>query len=936
MTKYFTFLLFFLLCFSANAQDKFILKGTVLDLNSHLPLESATVYFSTVKDSTVIEYATTDKFGIFQISTKKLDKPVFLKVNYVGYQTYIDQQKGISANKDFGQLYLLENVNVLKDVIVKNDAPPIRVKKDTLEFNAPSFKVRPDANVEALLKQLPGVEVDNDGKVTVNGKEVTQFLVNGKTFFNRDGSIILKNLPAEIIRKIQVSDFKTKKEELSNQESSSEFSSINMTIDDNKNKGFFGKYLGGYGTDDRYESSFVMNYFNMKRKVSLLASSNNINSSGFSMDEVFDNMGGGRNNRGDNRGAVSSKGITQSNIAALNYSDELVKDFNSNVSYSFSNTITDNENKSKVTNFLPTGNFSTESESKTRDENTANKVNLELEYKINPTTRIVVTPNFSQSNSNSNSSSSSFSKDENEQALNESASKSFKDNASANFGNTINFNKAFLKKSRNLSLVLNNNNSQSDSDVFNQSKTIFHQTGQANDERNQKSMNGKTFDSYSADIEYTEPITDSLRVRFGTDFGWDKTINNLKTFNFDSGSQSYSTVNDLLSNYTTSTQNSVSPKIGLSFEVKKFTFNLSSTTSIIEFDNHSFYLNKNTDLNKKYILPLARAQIRYKIDRSKFIALSYNYNNSLPAANQLLAIENLANPLNTIIGNPNLNPNEVHNLNLNFRNFDFRTRSGYNLYLRGDYYDSQVVSSSVYDASRKKKTSYENISGTYSTSLGGNWNQTVKKEANVFRYGLGLNGSYSLDKGFTNAILYDAKSFGITPRLYLSYDYGELLTIAPTYSLSYNESRYTNYLVQATSNVVHRFNIQTTSYWPKKWIFGNDFGYTYNSRIAAGFKKDFYLWNTSLSYIFFNKNLIAKVKVYDMLNQNQGFSRTISATTIRDDENTVLKRYAMFSLTYKIQNFAGMKRPSRNEYRGEMGNRGEMENRGGMGNRGLD
>jgi hypothetical protein len=136
--------------------------------------------------------------------------------------------------------------------------------------------------------------------------------------------------------------------------------------------------------------------------------------------------------------------------------------------------------------------------------------------------------------------------------------------------------------------------------------------------------------------------------------------------------------------------------------------------------------------------------------------------------------------------------------------------------------------------------------------------------------------------------------------------------------------------------VVHRFNIQTTSYWPKKWIFGNDFGYTYNSRIAAGFKKDFYLWNTSLSYIFFNKNLIAKVKVYDMLNQNQGFSRTISATTIRDDENTVLKRYAMFSLTYKIQNFAGMKRPSRNEYRGEMGNRGEMENRGGMGNRGLD
>ncbi len=924
MSKFYSFLLFLLLCFSANAQDKFILKGTVLDLNSHLPLESATVYFSTVKDSTVLEYATTDKFGIFQISTKKLDKPVFLKVNYVGYQTYIDEQKGILTNKDFGKIYLLGNINALKDVVVKSDAPPIRVKKDTLEFNAPSFKVRPDANVEALLKQLPGFEVDNDGKVTVNGKEVTQFLVNGKTFFNKDGSMILKNLPAEIIKKVQVSDFKTKKEELSNQESSSENSSINMTIEDNKNKGFFGKFLAGYGTDDRYESSFVMNYFNMKRKISVLASSNNINSSGFSMDEVFDTMGGGRNNRGDNRGAVSSKGITQSNVAGINYSDELVKDFNSNVSYSFSNTVTDNENKSKVTNFLPTGNFSTESESKTRDENTSNKVNLELEYKINPKTRLSVVPNFSQSNSNSNSASSNFSKDENDQSLNESNSKSFKENSSASFGNTINFNKAFEKKERNLSLVLNNSNSQSDSDALNQSKTIFYQTGQADDERNQKSKNGKTFDSYSADIEFTEPITDSLRIRIGTDFGWDKTINDLKTFNFDASSQAYSGVNDLLSNYTTSTQNSISPKVGVTFEKNKFTFNLNSTASIIDFDNHSLYLNKVTDLNKKYILPLGRAQIRYKFSRSKFVSFLYNYTNSLPSSNQLMAVENLANPLNTIIGNPNLNPNEVHSANLNFRNFDFRTRSGYSLYLRGEYYNSQIVSISVYDASRKKNTTYENISGTYSTSVGGNWNQSIKKEAHALRYGIGINGSYSLDKGFTNGVLYDAKSLGISPRVYFSYDYGELLTVAPTYGVSYNESRYTNYSVQASSNVVHRINIQTTSYWPTKWIFGNDFGYTYNSRIAAGFKKDFYLWNTSLSYTFFNKNLIAKVKVYDMLNQNQGFSRTISATTIRDEENTVLKRYAMFSLTYKIQNFAGMRRPSRN--RGDNFNENRNDN----------
>ncbi|MFV8375181.1 outer membrane beta-barrel protein [Flavobacterium sp. LB1P71] len=932
MSKFYSFLLFLLFCFSAKAQDEFTIKGTVLDVTTQIPLEAATVYFSNVKDSTVLEYATTDKNGLFKIMTKKYDKPVFLKVSYMGYQSYVEEQKEIAENKDFGKVYLLESVNALAGVVIKSEAPPIRVKKDTLEFNANSFKVRPDANVEALLKQLPGFEVDSDGKITVNGKEVTQFLVNGKTFFDRDGAMALKNLPAEIINKVQVSDFKTKKEELSKQESTSDYSSINLTIDEKKNKGFFGKFLGGYGTDDRYEGSFVMNFFNNKQKISVLASSNNINSTGFSMDEVFDSMGGGRNTRGGGSGASGSgKGITQSNSAGFNYTDEWYKGFDATAGYSFLNTVTDNESKSKQTNFLPTGNFSTESESKSRDENTVNKVNLEFEYKINPTTRIAFMPKVNLSNSNSNSSAESLSRGEDEELLNESRSKSYRENKSTNFGNTINFNKAFQKKSRNLSFVFTNSNTNSGSDALTESKTIFYQNGQPDDERNQKSKNENTYDSYSADIEYTEPITDSIRVRFGSDFGWTKEIKDLKTFDFEDNSQTYSVLNESLSNFITSSQNSISPKVGITFEKNKFTFNLNSSTSIINFDNHSLYLNKATDLNKKYVLPYGRAQIRYKLDRSKFITLRYDYSNSLPSSGQLLAVENLANPLNTIIGNPNLNPNEKHSANINFRNFDFRTRSGYSLFVRGNYNNSEVVSISVYDASRKRSTTYENISGTYSTAVGGNWNQSIKKEAHAFRYGIALNSIYSLDKGYTNGILYSAKSLEITPRVYVNYDYGEVLTIAPSYSFSYNESKYSNYVTSGSSNVVHRINLQTTSYWPKNWIFGNDFGYTYNSRIASGFKKDFYLWNTSLSYSFFAKNMIAKVKVYDVLNQNQSFSRTISATTIRDEENTILKRYAMFSLTYKIQDFSGMKKLPRAENRGQGGSGEGREGRGGPG-----
>ena len=915
MNRIYSFLsLFFLFVSAVNAQNDITVQGTILDVNTQLPLELATVYFTTIKDSTVIEYATTDKNGAFRMNIKKYDKPVFLKVNYMGYQTYFEEYKGLTESKDFGKIYLIENINALNDVVIKTEAAPITIKKDTLEFNAASYKVRPDSNVETLLKQLPGFDVDNDGKVTVNGREVNQVLVNGKTFFDKDGAIALKNLPADIIKKIQVSDFKTKKEELSKQESTSDFSSINITIDEKKNKGYFGKVMGGYGTDERYEANVNLNYFNNKQKISLLAASNNINSTGFSMDDVFDSMGGGRNNtRGGNSGGGggNGKGITQSNLVGLNYSDDWTEKLLAMGSYNFSNIINENDSKSNQQSFLPTGNIITAAESKTRNENTGNNVNFELEYKINPSMRVVVTPKLNQSRTNGRSESSSLSEDENGNLLNESNSNSYSEGENTSFGNAINFNKTFEKKSRNLSFVFSNNNTDSDSNTRNISETIFYQDNKPDDERNQNTKKNTTSDSYSADIEYTEPITDSLRVRFGSDFDWKKSANDERTFNFNPLTEEYTDLNLALSNYTNSTQNSITPKVGVTLQKNKFTLNLDSRTSLINFDNHSLYLNNATDLSKKYALPFATALLRYKFSRSKNLSFKYDYSHALPSATQLMPVVNLINPLNTITGNPDLNPVERNSINFNFRNYDFRSRSGYSLYIKGDYYNDDIVSTSVYDESGKRTTTYVNISGIYNASIGANWNQQIKTGAHILRYGLGLNGGYSFDKGFTNSVLYNAKSTSITPKVYFSYDYGEILTVAPSYNLSYNQSKYENYSRDATSNVVHRINIQATTYWPENLIFGNDFGYTYNSNISDEFKKDFYLWNTSLSYGFLDKKLYAKVKVYDVLNQNLSATRTISATSIRDEENTVLRRYVMFSLAYKIGNFTGSEKGAR-------------------------
>ena len=339
-------------------------------------------------------------------------------------------------------------------------------------------------------------------------------------------------------------------------------------------------------------------------------------------------------------------------------------------------------------------------------------------------------------------------------------------------------------------------------------------------------------------------------------------------------------------------------------------FNLNVGTTLINFDNDSEYLNVKTSLEKEFVLPYINTYANYRFSKSKNLWINYNYSYTLPTARQILPVEDLANPLNTIIGNPNLDLNQNHGIYFSYRDFDYATRSGYGVYTGGNFYDNQIVSSTTFDANRKRTTSYENVSGTYNSWFGLYWNKSIKKDGHKYRFELRANNNFGLSKGFTDGELFSAKTYTFNPRVNFTYEYGELLTINPSYNYSFNKTNFSNYVIESASNFIHRLNLQVTSFWPKNWTFGNDFGYTYNSNIASGFKKDFYLWNTSLSYSFYQKKLMAKVKVYDMLNQNQNATRSITATSIRDEENVVLRRYVMFSLTYKLEKFAGKEKKS--------------------------
>lgn len=914
-------ILTFLLSLNLSAQEKYTISGTAVDEFLQTPVEAATVYLSLKKDSTVVDYSLTDVDGRFRLELRKIEEPVFFSINDDLSGEYRIDFESFMENKDLGKVEL-KTVISLGEAVVTGSAPPIRIKSDTLEFNASSFKVRPDANVETLLKQLPGVEIDEDGKITVNGKEVNQILVNGKPFFDKDGKIALQNLPANIINKVQVTDTKTKKEEISGDKASGNNSSINLTIDEDKNKGVMLKAMAGYGTDERYESSLMLNYFKGDARLSILGSSNNINSVGFSMNDIFDNMSGGRNRsvymsdngsfgiNGINFGG-SGSGITRSDIGGINYSDSWADDdIEFSGSYFYTGSDTKNTNRTVQQNLLPDNTFTTESTSSSRNQSFNHNFTTNFEVKIDSTSSVWIEPGFAFNKTKSESIFDKFSVNEQGELLNESNGSTNDEQTKQSFSNSINYFKKFANKTR-LNLEFANSNSRDKADAYNVSNTYFYQSGGADDIRNQYKQDRNKDDEFTFNLEYEIPVLDSANLALGVDYEIKNRTDNTYTFDYDEVFQDYLALNEILSFELSSDFTGINPYASYNIRKNKFNTSITAGVSFLSQKNQGNYLSQDYFLKQDYVLPTFSANLNYRFNRGKSIYLNYNYDTNLASAQQLLPIENLSDPLNIYVGNPDLSPNKVHNIYFGFNNFNFQTRTGYNIYFGGNYNETGITNYRIIDEDFVTTSTYRNVHGNYNLWSGINGNKSFSKGRSKFRLGGGIGFNHSHNKGFVDGEEFISRSYSLSPRVNFNWDLGEVLTINPSYNLRYQFTDYENYRLDNSTNIIHTAKLTTTNYWPKNFVFGNDFSYTYNSNIADGFKKDFFLWNTSLAYNFWKDQLTFKVKVYDILNQNTGDRRTISDTFISDVQNDVLKRYVMFSLGFKLDKFGGGKNERR-------------------------
>jgi Outer membrane protein beta-barrel family/CarboxypepD_reg-like domain len=908
MKKILIIALFLCTALSFSQSKSFKISGTLVSEEDETSLESATVYLQRVVDSSLVTYTITDKNGKFVLEGKTTDKKLNLFISYVGYQTHF---QNIDIDKES---IILESINMhtsnaLDEVIIKSTAP-VTIKQDTLEFNTSSFKTKKDASVEDLLKELPGFEVDEDGNIKVNGKSVSNVLVNGKPFFGNDPTITTKNLTKDIIDKIQVVDTKTDAEAFAGEEGDKENKTINLVIKEENNKGVFGRVAAGVGTDKRYESAGMFNYFDNDQRISVLAGQNNINSPGFSFGEIRKMLGGGNSvsfsSNGsfniDGRSFGAGEGITTSRSLGANYADSFGKKLDISTNYFNSNSDSENEATTNRENILPDTRFFNDSHSKTNANTDSHNVGMEFKIKPDSTLLITVQPKFGFNKATSIYNGDEQSYDEDRILTNESTTDSYTENLGNTFSNNLSFTKRFGSKGAFLKLDMFNDirNNESD-DYFNSTVNTYGSTPEEII-RNQFRNTDDKATTISPSITYRLPIKGKeWTLDFKYLFRQENNQKKLSSFDFDEITQDYdSNINEDLSTDYDNKSKLNSPSTQLGFRNDKLSSNFELSYLFRTLENNDI-LRPNFNLTRKFEAVELSYNFSYRFGPQKGLYFNYRLNNDTPNISQLQAFSNITNPLNIITGNPFLKPTTDHYFYAYYDTFNVQKGTGFYIYVNSDILEDYVVAKRTVNPDLTRETTYTNVNGAYRHNGTINYNKKVKIDSlKTIDFSSFISSTLVRSVNFNNEVQYTNNKKTLTPGLSARFVWKDVLEFRPYYYLSFTNNKFSLDALKEQNLVSHFMNLNTVAFFSKKLEWRNDIRFSYNPNIADGFEKSIWFWNSTLAYTLMKDKATLTLKVYDLLNQNNNATRTISENYIQDSQNTVLKQYFMLSFSWKF------------------------------------
>ena len=890
---------------TVHAQE-FEISGVLQDSLSKEPLEAATVFLETIKDSTLVGYTISDREGKFHIEGKANVEALHLYISFIGYRP-VKKRVDLSKTRlqNFKTLYLRENTENLSEVLVLGKTPPITFKRDTVEFNTAAFKTKKDANVEDLLKAMPGFEVDENGAVTYNGKPVNKILVNGKPFFGNDPTIAMQNITKEMVKKIQVVDSRTKTEAFTGEKSDGENKTINIRIDKDKNKGSFGRAAVAGGTDDRYEYAGLGNYFDNDLQLSVLTGGNNVNKSGFDYGEIQRTFGQNALNNIPNRYQGNFGGVTDSKVNGVNYADDYGKNTEAVLSYFHNASSRLDESRNSSKNILPDRIYFSEGNYSSNTTNFSHKINPEIESVLDSVLFIEYRPNFTYSENTNSSSSTGSTYDENRSLVNASTGSNQRSGIEQSLNNKLSLTRRYGAGGGFIRIDFDGGYSDNTSNGLNKSESLIYEEGSDGEVlkeriiRDQRTESENINNNYGSTLQWNIPlIAQKLFISAGNQYSTN-TRNTSDLYYDRTGTGSEFVFNPSQSTDYTNKNREIRPQGGISYRGEKL--NVEANLAYAMLDLESNERINDIRFNNTFDALEGDANLRYQFSRTQNLSIRYNLDNRAPDIRQLSPFVDNRNPLYITQGNPFLKSTKEHNVNINYSYYNTEKRANMYVYSSINWSDDDVIARTLIDPGDfSRNTTYINVNGNWSAYGGASYNGSKELDSIAsFRYRGGLNVNYRNQANFINGEQYTSKNYSISPNVALIYDNRELGKIELTYRPSFSSNTFDIAALEDTYFTRHTVSLNA-SFELKKFEWNNVVNYNYNSNIADGFQKGTVFWNSGLTYSIMKDDGLISLRAYDLLNQNNNAQRFASGQSVTDYESNVLQRYFLLGFSYKF------------------------------------
>lgn len=911
---------------SAFAQNPYAVKGSVIDTTSNTKLTNATASVLNAKDSTLVRFTRVNSAGTFTLGNLKKGKFILL-VTYPEYADYVENftLDSVKTTRDFGKVSMLLKAKLLADVVIKGTRAAIKIKGDTTEFDPRAFKIQPNATVEDLLKQLPGIQVDKDGKITAQGQTVPKVLVDGEEFFGDDPTLVTKNLRADMVDKVQLYDKKSDQATFTGIDDGEKTKTINVQLKADKKNGYFGKVEGGVGSDGYYQGTGLFNRFKGKTKLSVYAITGNNGKVGLGWDDsqklgtmggnvefgddgglMFFSSGGGDDGLDSWGGQYNGQGIPLARTGGVHYDSKFNKDNETiNLNYKIGSLAVDGTENTQSQNATPDGVLNSTSDRKYHNYVFRQKLDGMLNIKLDTTQNLKVMFDATLKHGQSLSSYNELSQYEDGTKVNETNRNVNNNTDGKIFDASVFYTKKFKKKGRTFSLNIFGNSNESDSHgILNYHEHIYAPLSDSTTD--QRKVSNSHTSQVTANAAYTEPLSKSLSLIANYAFKVSHGTSDLQSYN-----QSAPGVYDELDTRFSSDYrlNEISNQAGAIFNLKskKTTFNFGTKVSSVNFDQ----LNRVTDVpfKRTFINWQPQAYLQFKLGKQESLNFNYYGTSAQPSLTQIQPIADNSNPNNYVVGNPDLTPSFRNRFSVSYYSYKVITNQSFNIFANYSFTSNPIISDVSTDFNTGKSvTHYVNLGNKSPFNF--NVNSYYDKKIDFLDINAGVqasaNGStsYSLSNDVLNKTNYNTYSARLRLSKYKEKKYDISISGGPSYTFSKSS------LLTNINNNGRGFNADgnVNFYLPGKFQIGSDVNYDFTARTQTfdtDLKKT--ILNASIVKTFFkNDDLKLALTGNDLLNQNVGFGRNVMGNYLQQNSYTTIKRYFMFTVTWNFNSMNAM------------------------------